>query len=139
MGDPQQEGAGEEALGCVMFKGPYKDICFTNKRIIQFEVMRDRWKFLVNATLSPKPMVVDRSMGIGDVAPFVKSEVLRSDVSRIEVKGHGRFTRGVIRVVKKSGQSVDLARIDVDVDKQSFVELCSLVSSIYPEIPKNVG
>lgn len=129
----------EKVLGVVMFTGNFKDICFTDRRVIQFEIMRDRWKFLVNASLGPRPLVIDRSTKIEDVLPFVKAEIPRSDISSLEVKDHGRARRGYVTVVRKSGARVELARLNVDIDKESFGELVELVGSIYPEISKSLG
>jgi hypothetical protein len=127
----------EEVYGVVLFKGYQKELCFTEKRIISFETMRDRYKFLFRA-LGPLPMVVDRTTKIGDVLPFLKSEIPRSEVWKIEVKDHGRFSRGHIRVTKRTRQVVDLARIEVDVDKKAFGDLAELVNSIYPEVAKTI-
>jgi len=134
---PQAE-AGERVLGSVLFGSYHKDICFTDRRVISFETMRDRYKFLVKA-LGPKPMVVETGGKIEDFLPFVKLEVLRSDISSIDLKEHGRVHRGTVSVVKKSGEVVELARLDVDVDKESYRKLAELVSSIYPEVRKNLA
>ena len=134
---PPAEG-GEKVLGSVLFGGYHKDICFTDRRIISFEIMRDRYKFLVKA-LGPKPMVVETGGKIEDFLPFMKSEVLRSELSTIDLKEHGRFHRGTVSVVKKSGEAVELARLDVDVDKESYSKLNQLLSSIYPEVRKNLA
>jgi hypothetical protein len=83
-------------------------------------------------------MVVDRSRSINDVLPFLKAEIPRADISAMEVKNHGRAHRGRIRVVKRSGEAVDLARLDVDTEKESYADLVAFVKSIYPEIPKTV-
>jgi len=129
---------GEQVLGCVLFGGYYMDIGFTDRRVIQFEPLKQRWKFLLQA-LGPKRMMVAKTSTLEDVLRFIKAEIPRAEISRIEVKPHGRFARGRITVVKRSGESVDLARLDVDIDKESHEELVSLVGSIYPEIPKAIS
>ncbi|MFI5404352.1 MAG: hypothetical protein ACHQYR_01340 [Candidatus Gagatemarchaeaceae archaeon] len=128
----------EKVLGTVLFGGYYKDICFTDKRVIQFEVMRDRWKFLLN-TVGALRLVVERGGKIADVLPFVKTEFPRNQISSIDLKDHGRFARGHIVIKKSSGETVELARIDVDVDKKAFAELSDLVKGLYPEITTSIG
>ncbi|HEV2225730.1 MAG TPA: zinc ribbon domain-containing protein [Nitrososphaerales archaeon] len=129
---------GEAVLGTILFGGYYKDICFTDRRVIQFEVMRDRYKFLVKA-LGPKPLSVDKGTKVSDVLPFLKQEIPRSQIASIEVRNHGRFGRGRIEVRTTMGGEVELARIDVDVDKASFSELVGFVNGIYPEIKKIIS
>ena len=129
---------GEAVLGTILFGGYYKDICFTDRRVIQFEVMRDRYKFLVKA-LGPKPLSVDRGTKVSDVLPFLKQEIPRIQITSIEIRNHGRFGRGRIAVRTTMGGEVELARIDVDVDKASFSELAGFVSGIYPEIKKFIS
>ena len=99
--------------------------------------MRDRYKFFVKA-LGPKPLVVERGGNMTDVLPFVKTEILREQIASIELKNHGRFGRGYIKISKTSGELVELARIDVDVSKDAFGELAQLVNGIYPEIKKTI-
>jgi len=132
---PQADG--EQVLGCVLFGGYYKDIAFTDRRVIQFEPFKQRWKFLMQA-LGPKRLVVDRETTIQDVLPFSKREIPREEITRIEVKAHTRLARGRIRAVTTYGESVDLARLDVDIEKDSYAELIALVRSIYPEMPKTI-
>jgi zinc ribbon protein len=134
--EPQMSG--EQVLGCVLFGGYYMDIGFTDRRVIQFEPLKKRWKFLTQA-LGPKRLVVDRTSTLEDVLLFIKAEIPRAEISRIEVKAHGRFARGRIRVVKRSGESVDLARLDVDIEKESYAELMTFIGSIYQEIPKAIS
>src|SRR5258708_3799538 len=129
---------GEQVLGCVLFGGYYKDIAFTDRRVIQFEPFKQRWKFLMQA-LGPKRLVVDRETTLKDVLPFIKVEVPRAEISRIEVKAHGTLARGKITVVKRSGEELYLARLDVDIEKESYADVLSLVRSIYPEIPKEIS
>jgi len=121
----------------VLFGGYYKDLCFTDKRVIQFEVMRDRWKFLLKAA-SPLPLVVESGGDIGQVLPFLKAEILRTEIASIGLAFHGRARRGYISVVRRTGEVVELARIDTDVDRKMFDGLVNLVRSFYPEIPKSV-
>jgi hypothetical protein len=127
-------GSVEQVLGTVLFGGYYKDICFTDRRIIQFEVMRDRWKYLAKVTMKPPPLVLDKDTRIDDVLPFLKLEIPRGQIRRIELKDHSRFGRGHIRVVRTTGETIELARIDVDVPRESFAQLTSLVREAYPEI-----
>ncbi|MDA4121498.1 MAG: zinc ribbon domain-containing protein [Thaumarchaeota archaeon] len=134
----QRPGTAEQVLGTVLFGGYYKDICFTDRRVIQFEIMRDRYKFLAKA-LGPKPLVVEKGGKISDVLPFVKTEVPRNQIASIDVKNHGRFGRGHITILRTSGSPLELARIDVDVDKEAFGELAELVRGVYPEIKTTVA
>ena len=130
--------SGEQVLGCVLFGGYYKDIAFTDTRVILFEPFRQRWKFLMQA-LGPKRLVVDRTSTMDDITPFIKMEIPRGEISRIEVKAHGTLVRGKITVLKSSGEEVYLARLDVDIEKESYADMISLVNSIYPEIPKEIS
>jgi hypothetical protein len=127
-------GTAEQVFGTALFGGYYKDICFTDRRIIQFETMRDRWKYLVKVTMKPPPLVLDRGGKIDDVLPFLKLEIPRGQIRRIELKDHSRFGRGHIKVVKITGETIELARIDVDVPREPFEQLTSLVREAYPEI-----
>ena len=90
-------GSPEQVLGTVLFGGYYKDICFTNRRIIQFETMRDRWKYLAKVTLNPPPLVLDRDEKIDDVLPFLKLEIPRGPDS-------SNRTQGPLQVWKRSFQ-----------------------------------
>jgi hypothetical protein len=132
-------GSAEQVLGIVLFGGYYKDVCFTDRRIIQFETLRDRWKYLVKVTMKPPPLVLDRDGKIDDVLPFLKLEILRGQIRRIELENHSRFGRGHLKVVRTTGENIELARIDVDVSKESFEQLRSLVREAYPEIPIESG
>jgi hypothetical protein len=134
---PGPQTAGEQVLGCVLFGGYYFDICFTDKRVIQFEPFKKRWKFLLQA-VGPKRLVVDTTSTLEEVLPFAKREIPLEEISRIEVKAHTRLSRGRIRAVTTYGDSVDLARLDVDIEKESYAELIALVRSIYPNIPKTI-
>jgi hypothetical protein len=128
----------EKVLGAILFGGYYRDVCFTDIRLIQFEVMRDRWKFVLKA-IGSQPLVIDTNATLDQVLPFMKAEISRSDIDSINVKCHGRVSRGRIRVTKKSGEAIELARIDTDVDKKSFNELTDFLKSIYPEVRKSVS
>lgn len=132
----QASGPAEEVLGVVLFGGYYKDICFTDSRIIQFEVMRDRWKFLLKAA-KPLPLVVESGGNLSQVLPFLKNEIPRVEVAALELTYHGRLTTGHFKVTKKSGEVFELARIDADVDRGAFDQLALLVRSVYPEVAKN--
>src|SRR5271166_5584422 len=85
----------ENVMGIVLFGGYYKDICFTDSRVIQFEPMKDRWKFLAQP-LGLKPLIVEKGGNLNDVLLFKRSEFLLSEVSAIEVKNHSRVLRGHI-------------------------------------------
>ncbi|HEY6282981.1 MAG TPA: zinc ribbon domain-containing protein [Nitrososphaerales archaeon] len=128
-------GSAEQVLGTVLFGGYYRDICFTDRRVIQFETMRDRWKYLVKVTMKPPPLVLDRDSKIDDVLPFLKLEIPRGQIRRIELKDHSRLGRGHFRIVRITGETTELARIDVDVPRELFKQLTNMVREAYPEIP----
>ena len=128
-----QSGLAERVLGVVLFGGYYKDICFTDRRIIQFETMGDRWKFFLKAA-KPLPLVVDTDSKIEDVTPFIKSEIPIGQVRQVDLKDHSRFGRGHIKVLKATGETIELARIDLDVTKEMFGQMVKLLRGAYPQV-----
>jgi hypothetical protein len=128
----------ENVFGVVLFGGYYRDICLTDRRLIQFEVMRDRWKFLTKAA-GLLPLVVDRETKLGDVLPFIKLEIPRSQIFLIDLKNHTRFGRGHIRIKTIAGQETELARIDLDVKDDAFQELTAFLTGSYPEVRVDVS
>jgi hypothetical protein len=130
---------GEKTFGIVSFAGYYRSICFTDRRIIQFQEIGDRWKYLLNVAMKPSHLIIDTQVDLKIVLDFEKSQILRGEISSILLENHGRFKRGHFSVFKKSGEAVDLARIDVNVDQKSFTELGVFVKSLYPEVTKKVS